>query len=1190
MPPGLSDLVIDTQIRVDFHQTLHQTTHHRFTFEWVTLPGRYTRRREREDVWIKGKLLGRGSYGNVYLHQCSTGDGGGTKYQAVKTIDKAQMAAHRINYHKEVEAIAKFSQQKYHGLFVEFLGWYENDTSLFIAMEYIEHGDLSSHLKQPLPEEEARSITFQLVEGLMFLHANAFVHRDVKPKNIFVIQIGPEWRVKLGDFGISKRMSEDSSICSLVGTRPFMAPEMQGFLPPEEEEGSLAWRFTESIDMWSLGVTTYFLLFHEYPFSLEEIIKLRRYVEGSDFPFPGAITPSLSLGCRQFLEAVMGRNPRYRMSSKGALESEWLSQIYADHPEEIPFLDVETHDSSQHIPPIPDQEILSALFQCEPGSIQPLGESVVLASLAQDVAHNTSSTIDEDTPLVPPQHEIEDPSPPYEMSWDGTHYAPLSPNQDNTSVSSEYEPEDIKPAVASSTSEETPYATPISNRENGVSVAFNNGELMNTNLDMLLAPKTLEPPQNDLTIRSKILHINPPGADNCDSEEPVSHESVEEVQPEACGAGSTADSTTVEAKSPEVAFVLPSPRSGDQTPEKSLFPNGTRNAISFGTRLKYDLKSKSWTASEDIVVSPDESHTGNSNNEEQKAFSTAASPSRSLITESEAADLQSIIAGLSHLFGEEEWLNDEKPHWIKQYEKAAELLEDNFTVQRDALGMTNEATLKTAYHVAQVCSRLSRLEKASVFFKYSAKWQHETLGPYHPDTLLSLHGFGCAEIKRGNSKEAEAILRKTLNAQQAVLGPKHDNTIHTSYDFAQLLFSQEKWAEARFHFQSVITQRRGTAGEATKVMTRCLGRSGFASFELKEYDLAVGFLTEVLDTLKKSPKFSRKYNIQVASVLGESLYYLGQYPEARAILEEAVSISKYLGVTGHHDLNPLNLLAKCLFQMEDYSSAAIVCENLAEEQKIIFGPTHQETLKSLYNMGIAYEKMGEHEDADAVLTNVQRLGLEDSGSGIAVGLRASHNLGLMQYNMKNYELAQKHFELAATKRARLYGSTDEEALDSRFWNCRALIEMQKYVAAEANCCQALDYETEAYGNPLDHTLENLEQLVVAFSERSLLEKAAFLGELLVQRRKEKNGEMDSTTLKAEELLRDIRLSMKRKEEELEAEQEKVNQRARQREQLRQSELEKLKELQMELTMKEQKSRGSAWPKSLRAKIKAMMDD
>ncbi|CAI7596790.1 unnamed protein product [Penicillium pancosmium] len=1099
------------------------------------------------------------------------------------------MAAHRINYHKEVEAIAKFSQQKYHGLFVEFLGWYENDTSVFIAMEYIEHGDLSSHLKQPLPEEEARTITFQLVEGLMFLHANAFVHRDVKPKNIFVVQIGPEWRVKLGDFGISKRMSEDSSICSMVGTRPFMAPEMQGYLPPEEEEGSLAWRFTESIDMWSLGVTTYFLLFHEYPFSLERISKLRRYVEGSDFPFPGKITPSLSLGCRQFLEAVMGRNPRNRMSSEGALESEWLSQIYADHPEEIPVLDSEAHDSSQRISPIPDQESHAALSH-ETESIQPINESVVLASLTRDVSHNISSTIDQDTTLVPPQHEIEDPSPSHEMSWDGTHYAPLSPNQDRNSVSSKSGPEAaVKSAEASSTHDETPDATPIFNRENsqvvfeGVSEAFNSGELMDIVLDLPQAPDTSEPSQNDLTIRSKILHTNPPGADNSDSEETVSQGSTEEIQSEALGVESPDDSTIVKAKSPEVAFVLPSPRSGDRTPGESLLPNGTRNTVSSGTRLKYDLKSKSWTASEGFVVSPDESHSGNTNNGEQKAISTAASSSRSLMTESEAGKLQSIVASLSHLFREGDWLIDEKPHGIKEYEKAAELLEKIFKVQRDALGGRNEATLKTSYHLAQVCFRLSRWEEASLFFGFSAKWQHEILGPYHPDTLLSLYGSGYAEIKRGNYREAEAILRRTLNSQQAVLGPQHDNTILTSYELAQLLFFEEKWAEARFHFQPVITHIRGTAGETTKAMIGCLGRSGFASFELKEYDLAVEFLTEALDTLKKSSKFSRKYTIRVASVLGESLYNLGQYPEARAIFEEAVSMSQIRGMTSRLDLKPLTLLALCLFKMEDHESARNSFEILAKEQKRIVGPTHEDTLNSMLNMGMAYSGMGQHEDAESVLMKVQSLGFEDAGSGIVVALRASHTLGLLEYDRKNYELAQKHFDLAATKRAILHGPTDEEALKSRFWLCRAQIEMRKYDAAEANCLQALDYETEAYGNPQDHTLENLERLVVAFFETSVLEKAASLGELLVQRRKEKNGETDRTTLIELELLGRIRLSMKRKEEELEAkQQQKIDQEAREmRERTRQ---------QLEQAMKEQKSRGPAWPRSLRAKIKAIMDD
>jgi calcium/calmodulin-dependent protein kinase I len=81
----------------------------------------------------------------------------------------------QIRYH-----IADINQ--YLGLFVEFQGWYENDESVFIAMEFIENRDLDSKLTEPLPEEEARTITLQLVEGLMFLHENNFVHRDFKPK------------------------------------------------------------------------------------------------------------------------------------------------------------------------------------------------------------------------------------------------------------------------------------------------------------------------------------------------------------------------------------------------------------------------------------------------------------------------------------------------------------------------------------------------------------------------------------------------------------------------------------------------------------------------------------------------------------------------------------------------------------------------------------------------------------------------------------------------------------------------------------------------------------------------------------------------------------------------------------------------------------------------------------------------
>ncbi|CAI7579407.1 unnamed protein product [Penicillium pancosmium] len=285
MPPGLSDLVLDTQIRVEFDSQVV----FRFTFESSRVPGKYVRRQERRQAWKEDRFLGGGSFGDVYLHKCSSSENE-TQLQAVKTIDKARMAKQKIDFYKEIEAIAKFSQRKYHDLpFVEFLGWYESEKSVFIAMEYIQYGDLNSCLTQSLPEEEARKIAYQVVEGLVFLHANSFVHRDIKPKNIFVVQMGPEWLVKIGDFGMSKRTNENSSLRTIGGTQAFLAPEMQGILPPEEEEGSLNYHYTESVDMWALGVTTFYLLFHDYPFSLKQptqprMLQLHRGGDGTECP------------------------------------------------------------------------------------------------------------------------------------------------------------------------------------------------------------------------------------------------------------------------------------------------------------------------------------------------------------------------------------------------------------------------------------------------------------------------------------------------------------------------------------------------------------------------------------------------------------------------------------------------------------------------------------------------------------------------------------------------------------------------------------------------------------------------------------------------------------------------------------------------------------------------------------------
>lgn len=67
-------------------------------------------------------------------------------------------------------------------LFVQFFGWYESSNYVYIAMEYISHGNLRNYLEAERSEDEAKAITRQLLEGLVIIHQEGFAHRDLKPE------------------------------------------------------------------------------------------------------------------------------------------------------------------------------------------------------------------------------------------------------------------------------------------------------------------------------------------------------------------------------------------------------------------------------------------------------------------------------------------------------------------------------------------------------------------------------------------------------------------------------------------------------------------------------------------------------------------------------------------------------------------------------------------------------------------------------------------------------------------------------------------------------------------------------------------------------------------------------------------------------------------------------------------------
>ncbi|KAJ5599313.1 hypothetical protein N7450_000380 [Penicillium hetheringtonii] len=323
-----TEFVADTKFRVEFNSNLV----YRYTFQSTNAQGRQLRRRERRDVWEQKESVGSGSYGNVLLYKCLTSEDQ-AELQAVKMVSKKSLFSGGIDLFKELEAIAKFSRQKYRGLFVEYHGWYENDDSIFIAMEYMKHGDLGSYLTKPLFDNEALEITFQVAEGLEHMHKDGFVHRDLKPENIFVVTKGPQWWVKIGDFGFSKRIKDDSSLRSMVGTRLYAAPEVQMIYPSGSNGAcSMQYNYSEKVDIWSLGVMLFYMIFHEYPFSLESNPQgLQKYVDGAPLEYPGGFT----VGTARLISDMMARHPAARPAAQDLVQDDWLKPRPPPNPEDL---------------------------------------------------------------------------------------------------------------------------------------------------------------------------------------------------------------------------------------------------------------------------------------------------------------------------------------------------------------------------------------------------------------------------------------------------------------------------------------------------------------------------------------------------------------------------------------------------------------------------------------------------------------------------------------------------------------------------------------------------------------------------------------------------------------------------------------------------------------------------------------
>ena len=190
------------------------------------------------------EILGKGANGIVFKG-LNANDG---SLVAVKEmhIGKSEM--------KSIKSELTFLKQLDHPSIVKYLDAVQKENKIYLILEYVEGGSLATLAKKShLSEDTVKLYVKQVLQGLIFLHREGVIHRDIKGANILIDKYG---KVKLADFGVAVKLEESQKTISAAGSPYWMAPEI---ITSESDP-------TTKCDIWSLGCTIIELLTGNPPY------------------------------------------------------------------------------------------------------------------------------------------------------------------------------------------------------------------------------------------------------------------------------------------------------------------------------------------------------------------------------------------------------------------------------------------------------------------------------------------------------------------------------------------------------------------------------------------------------------------------------------------------------------------------------------------------------------------------------------------------------------------------------------------------------------------------------------------------------------------------------------------------------------------------------------------------------------
>ena len=209
--------------------------------------------------------------------------------------------------------------QVHHENIIGLLFTYVTPKKVFIVTELASGGELLERVVEigNFSESDARSVIYQVLKGMEYLHSKNIVHRDLKLENILLSDKSASAVVKIADFGLARFFADDSQLRTICGSPLYVAPEILDI-------GANMETYTPAVDMWSIGVMLYILLSGNSPFENEDEQSLFQMIRLGEYSMDDHLWDHVSDEAKDCVQRLLTVNTSVRMTITQALEHPWV--------------------------------------------------------------------------------------------------------------------------------------------------------------------------------------------------------------------------------------------------------------------------------------------------------------------------------------------------------------------------------------------------------------------------------------------------------------------------------------------------------------------------------------------------------------------------------------------------------------------------------------------------------------------------------------------------------------------------------------------------------------------------------------------------------------------------------------------------------------------------------------------------